>query len=252
MQILLGDFVIYCLSFILFPLMLICNRCWLTFWTGTNSASLKLVPRMLAVCFVGWSWSSFSWPSLLFYRLFFNAAPFACFSNWVMWSDSTATRLSIVNHCFILKGVFDFCLVYAHFFLQIPLYWLLLWKAHLAKLCSAVSFIMLPLAWCFAPYQGYIWALRTSIIWVALLPLISLSGLCLAVSPCQCPTGPPRTFTGQKVAAFYSEKGSWLRRLGCWKQCFDGKNWLEGRESKMSGSEILYCGWKWEGDYISN
>lgn len=183
------------------------NRCWLTFWTGTNGAPLKqLVLRMTAGYFVGWRRTNSSCPSFLFSSIDFSLWRSFCLLGHVVRFNSHQT-MNCKSLLHIIKGcVFDFCLVPVHFYSQVLLYWLWLSKAH-SMLCSPVSFILFPRAIGFALYQGHFGHCKGTF-----APLISFVQ---AVSCCL--TGAPRAFTGQEVAALYLEKVSRLGRLDCWK-----------------------------------
>lgn len=211
---------------------------------------------MLAGYFVGWRLTSFSCPSLLFNSIdffFFNGVPFACFSKWVMWSDSTATRLSVVNHCFILKGV---CLIFAlcmlisiHGFCFIDS----CFQKHtrqcfvlpsLSLICYPQLFVSLHITDTFGHCKQ-----------LFLIGTFAFDFFVWAVSCCLtfCShTRSPRAFTGQEVAAFYWEKVSWLWMLNCWEQCFDGKASWRTKTIKWVGVTFLCCEWKRECGYISN
>lgn len=154
-----------------------------------------------------------------------------------MWSDSTATRLSIVNHCFILKGVFDFCLVYAHFYSQAPSCFQKYTRQcfvlpSLSLICSLWLFVLLRTKDAF----GHC----TNLFLIGTFALDFFVRPCIAVSPCHFHTRPPTVFTDQEVAAFYWERK--LCDLGGW--IVGGnvlmENQLENQENEMSGSEICF------------
>lgn len=131
----------------------------------------------------------------------FHNAPFACFPKWVMWCDSAATRLSIVNHCFILKGV---CLIFA---LCLLFTWTLAFKSTPGNALFTLSLRCSPKLFVFAPYH-----LDISYIHI-LIGTFAFDVLCsgrVAVSLPPSHTGPHRAFPGQEVAAFYWEVGLFL------------------------------------------
>lgn len=100
------------------------------------------------------------------------------FSKRVMWFDSEATTLSILNHCFILKGArLIFALSMPFLFTDSAFFLNVFFRK---TVCSLIAFInMFPFAVLFCSL-----ALHT-LLFLALLPLIYfLFGWCLAVLPC--------------------------------------------------------------------